>query len=594
MTESKLSNLTGASRSDAVQVGSSADDDLLTATLFIDEVLVELSAALELTSPQPYLRMALHLVKSHLEGRTVTATSLVASSGVPYATGMRKLKDMSDAGLIEQRPRTSTGRSFSLHPSESLLTGWSQTAQRLVRLAQTTWGAAPDSAAVSDYYYGGSYMANRPIQPPRVLPTPLKVAGGLSLLVHADPTFMVMASLKQQFEQIVGTSIKQRAFSIDRLRREALTNAERRRSHYDLIAVDLPWIGEFVAKGLLLPLDEVMDVNRLDPADFHPAGWLAAHWHGRPYAVPNQTTPELFFYRSDLFAEAGIAPPATTEDILTAARHFHDPSHGRYGIAWNAARGTALGHTFMTICADFGHPIIDLPAIAGGYDASRLAVHSCTAQLDAPRALQAAEFLLELMDVSPPNILSMSWYERVRPYAAGEVAMAYGYTLMAPYFELDPASPAHGNTGFMPHPPAPGCRPVAPVGGYVLGIPSNLAPERRGEAVEALIAFTSREAHKVYVLNGSRVVPRYSVGEDPEVSSLSPIFSAIEQMSARDELQFWPRPPIPQFSDLTTICGQELHAMLRRITTPREALKAAQARANDLLKQDTRGNNHAP
>ncbi len=64
----------------------------------------------------------------------------------------------------------------------------------------------------------------------------------------------------------------------------------------------------------------------------------------------------------------------------------------------------------------------------------------------------------------------MSWYERVRPYAAGEVAMAYGYTLLAPYFELDPASPAHGQTGY----PAASGRtgggtPVAPVGGLCDG-----------------------------------------------------------------------------------------------------------------------------
>jgi hypothetical protein len=37
------------------------------------------------------------------------------------------------------------------------------------------------------------------------------------------------------------------------------------------------------------------------------------------------------------------------------------PAAGRYGVAWNAARGTALGHTFMMTCADFGQPIIDLP-----------------------------------------------------------------------------------------------------------------------------------------------------------------------------------------------------------------------------------------
>jgi multiple sugar transport system substrate-binding protein len=51
------------------------------------------------------------------------------------------------------------------------------------------------------------------------------VPGGLRVLVHGDPTFMVMDSLKRQFEQVIGTEISQRAFSIDRLREEALRNA---------------------------------------------------------------------------------------------------------------------------------------------------------------------------------------------------------------------------------------------------------------------------------------------------------------------------------------------------------------------------------
>ena len=65
----------------------------------------------------------------------------------------------------------------------------------------------------------------------------------------------------------------------------------------------------------------------------------------------------------DLFAEAGIEPPTTTRQLLKAAEIFHDPRRDRYGIAWNAARGTALGHTVLMTMADFGQPIIDLPRI---------------------------------------------------------------------------------------------------------------------------------------------------------------------------------------------------------------------------------------
>jgi multiple sugar transport system substrate-binding protein len=553
---------------------------------FLEELLVEIDTALEPNAPNPYLNMMLHLMRSHLEGRAVTASSMVAAAGVPYATATRKLADIQRAGLIEQRPRTKTGKSFSLHPAARTLETWSRVADRIHRIAMRRFGIPGAARSTSDYYFGGSYQAGQAlIAPPQALAQPLKLAGGLSILVHGDPTFMVMDTLKRQFEQIVGTNIRQRAFSIDRLREETLRNASRARSRYDLVAVDLPWIGEFVKKGVLLPLSEVMDVNRLDPSDFHTAGWRAAHWDGKPYGVPSQTTPELMFYRRDWFAEEGLAAPVTTEQVLEAAQRLHDPRKGRYGVAWNAARGTALGHTFMMTCADFGQPIINIPEMAGGFDADHLERSDIHPTIDTPRGRQAAEYLMALMEFSPPDILSMSWYERVRPYAAGKVAMAYGYTLLAPYFELDSTCPAHGNTGYVPHPHGPQGVPIAPVGGYVLGIPANLAPERVPEAVDALVAFTAPAAQKLFVQNGSRTVPRYSVGADPEVRSLSPIFELVDQMSWRDELQFWPRPPIPQIPEIIQICGQELHDMLRGVIAPEDALARAQACAEQAMRK---------
>jgi multiple sugar transport system substrate-binding protein len=160
-----------------------------------------------------------------------------------------------------------------------------------------------------------------------------------------------------------------------------------------------------------------------------------------------------------------LEPPTTTDQLLDAARRMHEPQRGRYGIAWNAARGTALGHTFLMALADFGQPVFDLGEMAGGFDTDRLHERGYRVTIDTDKGMKAAEFLMELLRYSPPDILSMSWYERVRPYAAGKIAMAYGYTLLAPYFELDPTSPACGQTGYLPHPHGPGARNVAPVGG---------------------------------------------------------------------------------------------------------------------------------
>ena len=580
----KLSRMNSLQRTEMRgSVAPGAADDALPLLMFVEDLCEEMEGTIELFSADPHLRMALHLLRCHFEGKTVTQTSLIGASHVPYATATRRLRAMVEAGLIESRPRTATGKSFSLHPSPALLEAWAQMGERIQRLAASRLGASVLTPEAEDYFYGGSYLKARSIPPLAALPEPLRLAGGLRVLAHGDPTFMVMENLKRHFETVLGQSIHQRAFSIDRLREEALRNAERPASRYDIIAVDLPWIGEFVEKGVLMPLDAVLDVAALDPADFHTAGWMATHWGGRPYGVPAQTTPELLFYRKDLFAEAGLEPPATTDDLLRAAAALHDPAHGRHGIAWNAARGTALGHTVLMTFADFGQPILDLPPRAGGFDDADLATGDHRPTIDTPAGLAAAEFLLALLDFSPPDILSMSWYERVRPYATGTVAMAYGYTLLAPYFELDTTSPACGQTGYLPHPPCPGERPVAPVGGYALCIPANLAPERRAGAAQALQVFTSPEAQKLYVQNGSRTNPRYTVAADPDVRRASAIFEAVDGMSWRDELQVWPRPPVPQISEIIRICGEEFHDMLRGLQSPRETLRAAQRRADALF-----------
>ncbi|MCC1492891.1 extracellular solute-binding protein [Cognatishimia sp. F0-27] len=558
--------------------------ELLDMVQFLEAFSDEMEDTIDLVAPNPHLRMALHLMQGHFSAKVVTPTALIAASRVPYATANRRLREMQEAGLIEQRPRTRTGKSFSLHPSDKLLTQWMQLSDRVRRLAEDRFGGAEKAQDTQDYYFGGSYAAARSIPPLSVRPEPLKVPGGLRVLVHGDPTFMVMDNLKRQFEQVLGAPINQRAFSIDRLREEALRNADRPASRYDIIAVDLPWIGEFAQKGVLMPLDAAMPLEDLDPADFHTAGWRATHWGGRAYGVPAQTTPELLFYRRDLFAKAGLEPPSTTEKLLEAAELLHEPTRGRYGIAWNASRGTALGHTVLMTMADFGQPVFDLAETAGGFDTEALAAGGYRPTIDTDAGLQAAEFLLEILKYSPPDILSMSWYERIRPYAAGRVAMAYGYTLLAPYFELDESSPAYEQTGYLPHPPGPGASPVAPVGGYAMGIPANLPEERIDAAVEALKVFTSPEAQKLYVQNGSRTNPRYSVGADPEVRRASAIFEAIDGMSWRDELQFWPRPPVPEIAGIIQICGEEFHDMLRGINTPQDTLRRAQQRADALIR----------
>ncbi len=112
-------------------------------------------------------------------------------------------------------------------------------------------------------------------------------------------------------------------------------------------------------------------------------------------------------------------------------------------------------------------------------------------------ARQTVEYLLELVQFSPSNILSMNWYDRVVAYRRGKVALAYSHSMLAPLYELDPTSPAYRQTGYAPHPTGPRGRPIVPMGGYALAIPNNLAKERFAGARIALRSLTSASATKL-------------------------------------------------------------------------------------------------
>ena len=88
----------------------------------------------------------------------------------------------------------------------------------------------------------------------------------------------------------------------------------------------------------------------------------------------------------------------------------HAPHLGRYGIAWNAARGTALGHQFLMTCAEFGQPVINLDPIAGGLAAHVAARSDIVPTIDTALGLEACAYSARPARIlHRPNILSMSW-----------------------------------------------------------------------------------------------------------------------------------------------------------------------------------------
>lgn len=552
---------------------------------FIEALSNEADQVLSLKTGYDETKLITTLLRDHLDGKLTTTSNLANASGMGYGTAIRAIASIEERGLLIRRPRTKTGKSFSLHPTDRLISKWQEYARRVRGAIGSTLGAGmAGKGGIGDYFFGSSYGDAHTIPPPTPLQSKLGLQNNLRILVHADPTFMAMNALKRQFEGLFGTGINSRALSIDRLRREILENAERKSSRYDIIACDLPWFGELAEKGVLRPIDDLLSGSNVELGDFHKVAIASARYRGKQYGLPVQTTPELLCVRRDLCDAAGIGVPFTIAETLETARSLHSRAQGRSGIAWNAARGTPLGHTFMFVMSAMGRPFLNLAKVDDDFDAEWPRGENLRPVLQSDEAIATAEYLRELVDYSPVSILSMSWYERARAYADGDVAMAYCATLLAPMFELNPDSPANGVTDFLPHPFGPGGKPIAPVGGYALAIPANIAPDRVDAVWEAVKSLTSAETIKLYIENGSLVTPRFSVSMDPDVRRISPVISIVDGMARSGVLQYWPRPPVPEITDLIEIIGTEMHDMLQGATSVPTALAKAQNRADDLMR----------
>lgn len=540
---------------------------------FVDLLHSESESILELSAGQREMRIVLHLVTSHFDGNLVTSSSLAAASGMSYGTALRAINELTRRGMIVRRERTASGRSHSLHPSSHLLKRWRQFAFRGEGLMKSALRRELPARA----HRGPSGDAVLP--PPAVLTSKLQLGKGLRTLVHSDPTFMAMLNLKRQFEMILGTHIESRAHSIDRLREELIRNSERAVSMYDIVAVDLPWIGEMAEEGRLLPLDNLLKDSGFDQSDIYADALTSSCWKGRQYGVPIMVSGELLVYRTDLLEEAGLAPPRTTDELLEVARALHQPAAGRAGIAWNGGRGTALGHTVLMLMAAFGQSALDLPRTEAGFDYTAIGCGPIRPMFDSEAATLTADFLLNLREFAPPDVLRMTWYDRAKAYAEGRAAMAYSHSLLAPVYELDQASPAYRKTGYATHPTYDGWRPIVPMGGYSLAIPSNISARRVEAVSQALQTMTSASAAKLYMTNGSLASPRRSVSLDPEVKVLSPMIATVDEMEARGYLKMWPRAPLPGIADVIAIAGEEFHEMLLEKKTRDEAIDATQLRA---------------
>lgn len=532
--------------------------------------------------PDPFWNTVLELVDCHLHQVPVTITTLIELSQASYGAGNRLISKMIEDGQILKVPRGPQHKTVYLAPSDELLAAFQIYASQVKAHLARTFGLR-SGAETDEYYFGGSYFAAHIIAPVQGHDISSAALRNTRFLLHDDNYFVSMRNMWSDFRNDLSrkSSFDLRPLPelykrVDQVLRDPSTAT-------DVVAINMPWLGRFADEGMLAPLDDALRNAPINPLDFHPSVWNTGRWNGKQYGIPIYCTVEFLAARRDLFEEAGLSYPRTFDETIAAARVLHRPDREQFGIAWNAARGMPIAHSFMFFLASAGGSIIDIPRRHENWLDS-IDPKNPTLTINSDEGLMAIDYMRRLVEVSPPGIESFDAELNLTSFMSGHTALSYSWSMRASRLEHDPGSRVKRRVAYLTPPARKGRQVTAPVGGFLLTIPAYIDAERKRDIVNAIAWMASPEAMKAHVQNGFPVAPRFSVCADPEALASSPIVSFVDRMARRHELNTWSRPPIPEYVAIEAALGNEIYAAVFEGKPPRDALAAVEETVAQLLR----------
>ena len=395
-------------------------------------------------------------------------------------------------------------------------------------------------------------------------------------LFVGDPFAQASQRIIADLNQLAGGTISMQVVDFDSMHQKILLDAPSAAPAFDVYSWEFSWLGEMVGANALRPLDDFVerDAAMLQIDDIPKANWDATVWDGKRYGIPVQPHAELTWWRTDLLEAAGLQPPKTTDDLLAAAQALHKPDEGVYGFLWKGARGAPLGQTMVHAFAAFDQPAF--PNWQNG---------DWTPALNTDKAVQATEWVRQMAQYAPPDFLNIAWDDEARRFAQGEAAMTFTWFGRELFFSDPTKSKIVGKYAAGPWPSAPGLSPRNSFGGWVLGLPAQISPERAEIAWRFVRWYTSAPVERLLIQNGNIDFPRISLISDPELQQAHPVFKTVLELVDQNAFKAWIRAPVPEFVALADSLGTTMQDMLIDALTPQEACDKVQEDMIAVLKK---------
>ena len=435
---------------------------------------------------------------------------------------------------------------------------------------------------------------NAPLQPAAATQAPAAAkpaagaaTGTVSVAMVGNPQMKTLEQLKGEFESShSGITLNLLVLPENQIRDKVTTDIATGAGQFDLVTIgmyEVPlwaknrWIEEV---GTTLQQDAAYDFN-----DLIPSVRKGLEYDGKLYAAPFYGESSALFYRKDILQKASVQMPdkPTWEQVAAAAKQIHNPPN-QFGICLRGLPGWGEQLAPMTtVINTFGGRWFD---------------ESWKAQLDSAESSAAIKFYIDTVkSVGEPGATQAGFTECETLMAQGKVGMWYDATSAGDLL-FDPKQNPGASNMAMAYAPTKEKQYSGWLWAWAFAMEAN--SKNKPAAFEFMKWATSKDyVNLVAQKQGWGAVPsgsRKSTYDQAGYKDYAKGFAAITLDSIQ---QADPSKPtikavpytgvqfvqIPEFQDLGTRVSQEFAAAMAGQQSTDDAIKKANAYANQVAKQ---------
>jgi len=389
-------------------------------------------------------------------------------------------------------------------------------------------------------------------------------------MVYPYPPTKAIRDALPEFEKQTGIKVEWEDVPYADLLSKEMAELISKSGRYDLFNLNNRWVPPQAGTGELLPLDDLLAKAGadLDWQDFMPKQKQMFSYKGQAYGIPLSCNTTMCAYRKDVFEQEGIKVPALGTSF----------TYAEWGsIVKRLTKGNFKGTSFntqpMQVPSEHWSSVL---LSAGGFWFDE----KLTPTFNSKVGLQAAEWMRELMNSAPKDILRYTNVETNEAMMSGEVlTQTIQWASRIPMIEDKEKSKVVGKVLWTTMPFA-GWVPTRKVGfsvndGWAFAIPK--ASKQQRAAFDFMVWCVSKEK-QLKMINELQIPPvRRSVFERPELPQKY-IWLPTMKTQLDNTYDF---PAIPEWPEILEKVGAEIHAGW----AGQYPLPKALDRANELVTQ---------